>query len=48
VSAVPLDDPGEDIIEPLNTLLLTFSAAGVKAGVDLSTVLAKQRPLVEV
>ena len=92
MSAVPLDGLGEDIIEPLNTLLLTFSTAGVKpgetlsqsatqsllyklsgptaevafdinagwsfgaapwfrtveAGEDLSTVLAKQRPLVEV
>lgn len=91
VSAVPLDGLSEDIIEPLNMLLLTFSTAGVKpggtlrqsemqsllyklsvptaevtfdinagwsfgaapwfrtvgAGVDLSTVLAKQRPLVE-
>lgn len=92
VSAVPLDGLGEDIIEPLNMLLLTFSTAGVKqgealsqsvtqsllyklsgptaevafdidkgwsfgaapwfrtveAGEDLSKVLAKQRPLVEV
>jgi len=92
VAAVPLDGLGEDIIVPLDTLLLTFSTAGarpggaltqsmtqsllykvsaagaqvtfdinegwsfgaapwfrtVPAGEDLSTVLAKQRPLVEV
>ena len=36
VSAVPLDGLSEDIIEPLNTLLLTFSTAGVQRGGALS------------